>query len=65
MPLTSKAFVGMISGIPRHSYLAMKGATQGELMAILGHRSPHMTRRYAHYSQQHLADLLQRANAEL
>jgi integrase len=35
------------------SYIAMKGATQGELMAILGHRSPGMTRRYAHYSQDH------------
>lgn len=44
------------------SYLAMSGATQGELMAILGHRSPHMTRRYAHYSQKHIADLMQRAN---
>jgi integrase len=46
------------------SYLAMNGATQGELMAILGHRSPHMTRRYAHYSQKHLANLLQRTSLE-
>ena len=44
------------------SYLAMNGATQGELMAILGHRSPHMTRRYAHYSQKHLSNLLKRMN---
>ena len=44
------------------SYLAMNGATQGELMAILGHKSPQMTRRYAHYSQSHLQDLLQRTN---
>lgn len=44
------------------SYLAMSGATQGELMAILGHRSPHMTKRYAHYSQKHLADLLHRTS---
>lgn len=44
------------------SYLAMDGATQGELMAILGHRSPHMTRRYAHYSQKHLADLMERSH---
>ncbi len=42
------------------SYMAMMGATQGELMAILGHRSPHMTRRYAHYSQQHIANLMER-----
>lgn len=44
------------------SYLAMNGATQGELMAILGHRSPHMTRRYAHYSQKHLNNLLERTS---
>lgn len=43
------------------SYLAMNGATQGELMAILGHRSPHMTRRYAHYSQSHLRNVLEKA----
>ncbi len=47
------------------SYLAMNGATQGELMAILGHRSPHMTRRYAHFSQDHLGELLQRTNNKL
>lgn len=44
------------------SYLAMNGATQGELMAILGHRSPTMTRRYAHYSQKHLNQLMQKMN---
>jgi integrase len=43
------------------SYLAMNGATQGELMAILGHRSPHMTRRYAHFSRKHLTALMERA----
>lgn len=42
------------------SYLAMSGATQGELMAILGHKSPSMTRRYAHYSQKHVASLMER-----
>lgn len=47
------------------SYLAMNGATQGELMAILGHRSPHMTRRYAHYSQKHLEDLMHRTAQKL
>lgn len=47
------------------SHLAMNGATQGELMAILGHKSPQMTRRYAHYSQQHLADLLARSHKSL
>lgn len=44
------------------SYLAMNGATQGELMSVLGHRSPHMTRRYAHYSQKHIGELLQRTS---
>lgn len=47
------------------SFLAMNGATQGELMAILGHRSPHMTRRYAHYSQKHLAGLMERSGSKL
>ncbi len=42
------------------SHLAMNGATQGELMAILGHKSPSMTRRYAHYSQKHMANLMER-----
>lgn len=42
------------------SYMAMSGATQGELMAILGHRSPAMTQRYAHYSQGHLKNVLER-----
>lgn len=47
------------------SYLAMNGATQGELMAILGHRSPQMTRRYAHYSQQHLGELMHKMNTKI
>jgi integrase len=47
------------------SYLAMNGATQGELMAILGHKTPTMTRRYAHYSQKHMANLMERMHANL
>jgi integrase len=47
------------------SYMAMSGATQGELMAILGHRSPSMTRRYAHFSQEHLRKLLERTENKL
>ena len=47
------------------SYLAMNGATQGELMAILGHKTPTMTRRYAHYSQKHVATLMERMHANL
>lgn len=47
------------------SYLAMNGATQGELMAILGHKTPTMTRRYAHYSQKHIANVMERTQANL
>lgn len=47
------------------SHLGMNGATQGELMAILGHRSPTMTKRYAHYSSGHLATLLQKTSDNL
>ena len=47
------------------SYLAMSGATQGELMAILGHKTPTMTRRYAHYSQKHVATLLEKMHNNL
>ena len=47
------------------SHLAMNGATQGELMEILGHRSPAMTRRYAHFSKVHIAQVLQKTNNNL
>ena len=47
------------------SYLAMGGATQGELMKILGHKSPSMTYRYAKFSQQHIADVMERMQADL
>lgn len=47
------------------SHLAMSGATQGELMEVLGHRSPVMTRRYAHFNKAHLAKLLQKTNDNL
>jgi integrase len=47
------------------SHLAMNGATQGELMEVLGHRSPAMTRRYAHFSKKHIAQLLQKTTNNL
>lgn len=47
------------------SHLAMIGATQGELMELLGHRSPTMTRRYSHFNKEHLAKLLQKTNDNL
>ena len=42
------------------SYMAMTGATQGELMAILGHKTSNMTKRYTHYNSKHLQDLMTR-----
>jgi integrase len=42
------------------SHMAMSGATQGELMEVLGHRSPTMTRRYAHFSKEHIARVMQK-----
>lgn len=47
------------------SHLAMNGATQGELMEILGHRSPAMTRRYAHFSKEHISRLMQKTSNNL
>jgi len=47
------------------SHLAMTGATQGELMEVLGHRSPVMSRRYVHFNKEHLAKLLQKTNDHL
>lgn len=47
------------------SHLAMNGATQGELMEILGHRSPTMTRRYAHFSKEHISRLMQKTSNNL
>lgn len=47
------------------SHLAMNGATQGELMEVLGHRSPAMTKRYAHFSKEHIARVLQKTSNSL
>jgi integrase len=47
------------------SHMAMNGATQGELMEVLGHRSPAMTRRYAHFSKEHIARILQKTSNNL
>jgi integrase len=47
------------------SHLAMNGATQSEMMEILGHRSPTMTRRYAHFSKEHIARVLQKTSNSL
>ncbi len=47
------------------SHLAMNGATQGELMEILGHRTPAMTRRYAHFSKEHISRIIQKTSTNL
>lgn len=47
------------------SYLAMAGATQGELMEILGHKSPRMTRIYAKFNQHHIRNVLERTGGKL
>ncbi|MGE0631269.1 MAG: tyrosine-type recombinase/integrase [Pseudobdellovibrionaceae bacterium] len=47
------------------SHMAMNGATQGELMEVLGHRSPTMTRRYAHYSKEHISRIVQKTSNNL
>jgi integrase len=47
------------------SYFAMQGATQGELQALCGWKSPSMTRRYVHYSQKHVANLMERMHANM
>jgi hypothetical protein len=43
----------------------MNGATQGELMEILGHRTPAMTRRYAHFSKEHISRVIQKTSTNL
>jgi len=47
------------------SHMAMNGATQGELMEILGHFSPVMTRRYSHFSKEHIARIVQKTSNNL
>jgi integrase len=42
------------------SYLAMSGATLPEIGAILGHKTPAMTARYAHKAESHSAEVLDR-----
>lgn len=42
------------------SYLAMSGATVPELAAVLGHRTLQMVKRYAHLSDQHTGQVVER-----
>ncbi len=47
------------------SYLAMSGATPGEIAAVLGHRTLQMVKRYSHFSDQHVAGVLERMTGKL
>mgnify|MGYP007100052722 CR=1 FL=1 len=47
------------------SHLAMNGATQAELMEILGHRSPTMSKKYTHFTNKHISHILQKTNNNL
>jgi integrase len=42
------------------SYLAMSGATVPEIAAVLGHRTLQMVKRYAHLSDQHAGEVVER-----
>lgn len=47
------------------SHLAMNEATQNELMEILGHRSPAMSKKYAHFSKKHISKVMQKNSDNL
>lgn len=47
------------------SYLAMNGASQIEIAEILGHRTLQMVKRYAHLSQDHTQDLVERTSSKV
>jgi integrase len=44
------------------SYLAMNGASIQEIAAVLGHKTLAMVKRYAHLSEQHTANVVNRMN---
>lgn len=47
------------------SYLAMNGATLGEIAEILGHRTLEMVKRYSHFTEQHTAKVVGKMNTEI
>lgn len=47
------------------SHLMMQGADIGSLMEMLGHRSMEMTKRYAHLSQDHKREAIERLGSQL
>jgi len=44
------------------SYLAMSGATPSEIAEVLGHRTLHMVKRYAHLSEKHTSGIVEKMN---
>jgi integrase len=42
------------------SYLAMSGASEREIMEVLGHKTAAMVRRYSHLAHEHVAGVVQR-----
>ncbi len=47
------------------SYLAMSGASLAEIAEILGHKTLQMVKRYSHFSDSHVAGVLERMNAKI
>jgi integrase len=47
------------------SYLAMSGASLLEIAAILGHKTLSMVQRYAHLTQQHTSNVIERMNEDV
>ena len=47
------------------SYLAMNGATMGEIAAVLGHKTLQMTKRYAHLSDEHSQSVVAKMTARI
>ena len=47
------------------SYLAMNGASSGEIAEVLGHKTLSMVKRYAHLSEAHTAGIVSRMNAAI
>ncbi len=47
------------------SYLAMNGATLSEIAGVLGHKTLSMVKRYAHLSEEHKKDVVNRMNNKI
>ena len=47
------------------SYMAMNGATASEIAAVLGHKTLQMVKRYAHLSDEHIKNVVERTAAKI